>query len=68
MPLVSARGFSSVSAPTSMPGTGRWAPSRYSTMMARVNRTLFRRSGTLKMFFRLVSTELAPVRRCGEST
>ena len=28
MPLVSARDFSCVRAPTSMPGTGRWAPSR----------------------------------------
>ena len=51
------------SAPVSMPGTGMWAPSRYSTIMASVNRILLRRSGTLKMFFRLLSTGIAPARR-----
>src|SRR6476619_132706 len=36
---------------------GMDAPRRYSVTMSKVNRILFRRSGTLKMFFRLESTQ-----------
>ena len=41
---------------TSMPGTGTCDPSRYSRIMNTVKRILFRRSGTLNMFFMLEST------------
>src|ERR1700731_3381374 len=39
------------------PGIGKLAPNWYKQMIAMVNRTLFRRSGTLKMFERRRSTD-----------
>ena len=42
------------------PAPGCARPSRYSAIMSSVNRILFRRSGTLNMFFRLVSNAAAP--------
>ena len=56
-PLWLASLRSVLSAPVSMPGTGRCAPNRYSTIIRIVNNTLLRRSGTLKMLRRLESTE-----------
>src|SRR5579884_2298058 len=39
----------------SIPGMGTQDPSRYTRMITTVNRILFRRSGTLNMFFKLES-------------
>ena len=41
---------------SSIPGTRICAPRRYKSTIIKVNKILFRRSGTLKMFFRFDST------------
>ena len=45
---------------------GRATPNRYRAIIRSVNRILFRRSGTLKMFFRLESTAELLRRRDGD--
>src|SRR5688500_8067152 len=47
-------------ATSSMPGTRMNDPSRYTATIATVKRILFRRSLTLKTFFRFDSTVVAP--------
>ena len=49
-------------------GTVTFAPSWYRPMMSRVKRTLLRRSGTLKMFFRLESIAAPRSLRGGPGT
>ena len=53
---------SSASAARFTPGTVMWWPSRYTPSMPSVNSTRFRRSETVKMFFRLFvhSCSVAP--------
>ena len=54
---VRAHAFSaSVRMLMSTTGTGTWDPNRYTAMMARVNRILFRRSGTLNALTKARST------------
>ena len=57
-PPRSAWAWRSCTAPKSIPGTVTLEPSRYRAIMSRVKRILFRRSGILKMFFKLESTAL----------
>ena len=62
-PLLSADDFSCFTASKSIPGTGICVPSRNRPITARVNKILFRSSGTLNMFLKLESTRASFRRR-----